>query len=110
MADVSFTTATAAYAKGLADAASARAVAPDQAASAAPGSGASFTDFVSDALAAARETGLEAERAATRAVAGEVSLQEVVTSITNAEVTLQTVVALRDRVISAYNDILRMPI
>jgi flagellar hook-basal body complex protein FliE len=101
MADVSFTTAAAAYAKGLADAASARA--------AAPGSE-SFSDYVSDALAAARETGLEAERATTRALAGEVSLQEVVTSITNAEVTLQTVVALRDRVISAYNDIMRMPI
>ena len=30
--------------------------------------------------------------------------------VTNAEVTLQTVVAVRDRVIAAYQEILRMPI
>jgi len=34
----------------------------------------------------------------------------VVTAVTNAEVTLQTVVAVRDKVISAYQDILRMPV
>lgn len=101
MADVSFTAAAAAYARGLADAAPR---------ASAPGGAESFGDLVADALAAARETGLEAEQTATRALAGEVGLQEVVTSITSAELTLQTVVALRDRVISAYNDIMRMPI
>ncbi len=106
MADVSLASAAAAYARGLADVTAGRVGAPD--ATAAPGAG--FADFVSDALAAARETGLEAERTATRAVAGEVSLQDVVTSITSAEITLQTVVALRDKVISAYNDVMRMPI
>jgi flagellar hook-basal body complex protein FliE len=34
----------------------------------------------------------------------------VVTAVSNAEVTLQTAVAVRDRVIQAYLDIIRMPI
>jgi flagellar hook-basal body complex protein FliE len=34
----------------------------------------------------------------------------VVTAVSNAEVTLQTVVAVRDRVVAAYLDILKMPI
>jgi flagellar hook-basal body complex protein FliE len=34
----------------------------------------------------------------------------VVAAVTNAEVTLQTVLAVRDRVIQAYQDIIRMPI
>jgi flagellar hook-basal body complex protein FliE len=34
----------------------------------------------------------------------------VTEAVTNAQVALQTVVAVRDRVISAYQDILKMPI
>jgi flagellar hook-basal body complex protein FliE len=35
---------------------------------------------------------------------------EVVTAVANAEATLQTVAALRDRVVAAYQEIIRMPI
>jgi len=104
MADVNFSTAAAAYAKGIGGA-----VAPTVS-GAAPGAGGGFADLMTDALSSARDTGLKAEGDATQALKGEVSLHEVVTSVTSAEVTLQTVVAMRDRVISAYNDILRMPI
>ena len=31
-------------------------------------------------------------------------------AVTNAEITLETIVALRDRVVQAYQEILRMPI
>jgi flagellar hook-basal body complex protein FliE len=34
----------------------------------------------------------------------------VVTAVTNAEVTLQTVVAIRDKAVAAYQEIARMPI
>ena len=44
------------------------------------------------------------------AIQNKADLTEVVTAITNAEVTLQTVVAVRDRMISAYQQIMRMPI
>lgn len=50
------------------------------------------------------------EAASARAVAGDASLPEVVQAITASEVTLQTVVAVRDRIVSAYQEILRMPV
>ena len=43
-------------------------------------------------------------------VTGEADLRQVVTAVTNAEVTLQTAIAIRDRVIEAYQDIMRMSI
>ena len=50
------------------------------------------------------------EDASARAVTGEAELTEVVQAVTAAEVTLETVVAVRDRMISAYQEIMRMPI
>jgi flagellar hook-basal body complex protein FliE len=50
------------------------------------------------------------EATATTAVSGRASLQEVVEAVNAAELTLQTVVAVRDRMIAAYQEILRMPI
>jgi flagellar hook-basal body complex protein FliE len=52
----------------------------------------------------------QAEQMSMKAAAKEADLLEVVNAVTNAEVTLQTVVAVRDKVIGAYQDILRMPI
>jgi flagellar hook-basal body complex protein FliE len=52
----------------------------------------------------------QGEAASLKAVTGKADISEVVTAVTNAEVTLQTVTAVRDRVIQAYQDILRMPI
>ena len=107
MVEISFASAAAAYASGLAEAARAR---PDGPAAATEARAAGFADMVADALEVARASGQAAEQDAGRALAGEIGLGDVVTSVTNAEITLQTVVALRDRVINAYNDILRMPI
>ena len=45
-----------------------------------------------------------------QALAGKADLADVVTAVSNAELTLQTVVAVRDRVVAAYLDILKMPI
>lgn len=56
------------------------------------------------------ETMRGGETATAKAVAGTATLPEVVGAITAAEVTLQTVVAVRDRVMSAYQEIMRMPI
>lgn len=56
-----------------------------------------------DALKAGETISMEA-------IAGKAQLSDVVTAVTNAEVTLQTVVAVRDKVIQAYQEILRMPI
>ena len=79
-----------------------------EARSAAPGK--SFADMLGDVAKDAKTGGIAAEKLSIGAVAGKADINEVVTAVSNAEVTLQTVVAVRDKVISAYQDILRMPI
>lgn len=61
------------------------------------------TEDVVDKLQVADAQSLEA-------VAGSASLDEVVMAVTQAEMALNTVVSIRDRVIQAYQEILRMPI
>lgn len=41
---------------------------------------------------------------------GRAELLDVVTAVTSAEMAVETVVAVRDKVLSAYNDIIKMPI
>jgi flagellar hook-basal body complex protein FliE len=69
-----------------------------------------FASLVRDAAGSALDTMKNSEAMSTKALAGKADLNEVVTAVTNAEVTLQTVLAVRDRVIQAYQDIIRMPI
>jgi flagellar hook-basal body complex protein FliE len=61
-------------------------------------------------LSDAIDAGHKGEATATAAVSGHASLQDVVEAVNAAELTLQTVVAVRDRMIAAYQEILRMPI
>lgn len=70
----------------------------------------SFGDLIRSAAVNARETIHEGERMSAEAVMGNADLTDVVMAVNNAEVTLQSVVAIRDKVISAYQEILRMPI
>ena len=44
------------------------------------------------------------------ALTGDIGLPELVQAVSAAELTLQTTVAVRDRMISAYQEIMRMPI
>ncbi len=75
------------------------------------GAGSGFADMVRDAAQQTVGALRGAEQASVRAVAGQGSdLNNVVMAVANAEVTLQTAVAVRDRVIQAYMDIVRMPI
>lgn len=69
-----------------------------------------FSDLMEQVLNSAQEAGKNAEAMSTAAIKGEAGLHQVVTAVASAEVTLQTVMAVRDRVITAYQDILRMPI
>ncbi len=45
-----------------------------------------------------------------KAVGGTADVTDVVTAVSQAELALQTTVAIRDRVVQAYQDIMRMPI
>ena len=70
----------------------------------------SFVDLVNNVASNAIEAGKASEAATVAAVEGKANLSEVVTAVSNAEMALQTVVAVRDRVLAAYQEIMRMPI
>jgi flagellar hook-basal body complex protein FliE len=78
----------------------------------APAAGApgSFGSAMTQALDQAIETGHNADAQAMKAVSGGGNLTEVVTALSHAEMTLQTATAIRDRVVQAYQDIMKMPI
>lgn len=70
----------------------------------------SFSELVGEALSTAKSTAYNTESMSAKSIADKAELHEVVAAVTNAELTLNTVVAIRDRVIQAYQDILKMPI
>ena len=50
------------------------------------------------------------EQMATQQVAGKANIVDVVNAVNSAELTLDTVVAVRDKVVQAYQSIMNMPI
>jgi flagellar hook-basal body complex protein FliE len=74
------------------------------------GGPASFGEAISDALEQAVQTGHAADDQAMKALSGGGNLTEVVTALSHAEMTLQTATVVRDRVVQAYQDIMKMPI
>jgi flagellar hook-basal body complex protein FliE len=70
----------------------------------------SFGDVLKNAAVKSINTLRAGEAASAKAVSGEASLPEVVQAITASEVTLQTVIAVRDRLVGAYQEIMRMPV
>ena len=81
---------------------------PTGGASAAEGGG--FTAALQRALQDGVELGRSADASATQALAGQGSVSDVVLAVSRAELALQTAVAVRDRVVAAYQDVMRMPI
>ena len=72
--------------------------------------GESFFDMVGSALTGAANTGYKSENLSMKAIAGKADLTDVITAVSEAETALNTVVAIRDKVIGAYLDIIKMPI
>jgi len=69
-----------------------------------------FASMVAGAVEKAGASVERAEAVSMRAIANQADLNEVVSAVNDAEVALQAVIAVRDRVIQAYNDIIKMPI
>lgn len=69
-----------------------------------------FGSMVEGLVTNAVQTMRHAEQASALQVAGQGDLIDVVTAIGAAETALDTVVAVRDRVVSAYGEIMRMQI
>ena len=72
--------------------------------------GPGFSEVLQQLAKGAVNTTKDAEKASIQAAEGKADLNQVVNSVTAAELTVQTVTAVRVRVISAYQEILRMPI
>ena len=72
--------------------------------------GAEFGAVLQRAVEGAVEAGHRADAASTQALAGQGSVTDVVLAVSRAELALQTAVAVRDRVVAAYQDVMRMPI
>ncbi|MFD1627540.1 flagellar hook-basal body complex protein FliE [Azospirillum griseum] len=83
----------------------ARAVNPGEGAATGP----SFGDVLEQAAKQTIGTMRKSEDLSALSAVGKADLNDVVQAVTNAEVTLQTVTAVRDKVLSAYQEILRMP-
>ena len=73
-------------------------------------SGTDFSSMVGDAAESALQTLRTSEQTTAAGVAGKADVQQVVQALGDAEVTMQTVVAVRDKVLGAYNDIMRMTV
>jgi flagellar hook-basal body complex protein FliE len=72
--------------------------------------GVSFTDMLRSAVEAGSDTMTKSENVGLQAVGQKADIVDVVTAVNAAEVTLQTVVSVRDRMVQAYQEIMRMPI
>lgn len=70
----------------------------------------SFSELVEKGLESVVDTQRHAEAVQLDALTGKADITELVTAISNAEMALNTIVTVRDKAISAYQDIIRMPI
>jgi len=72
--------------------------------------GASFEDMVRKSVTETVDTLKGEEKASASAITGKGDLIDVIQATTNADMKLQTIVAARDRMLSAYQTIMNMPI
>lgn len=72
--------------------------------------GPSFQQLLQGAITDAVSASKTSEQMMAAHAAGKAELVDVVTAVSSAETSLETVMAVRDQVIQAYQEIMRMPI
>jgi flagellar hook-basal body complex protein FliE len=72
--------------------------------------GQNFGDFLSNIVKDATGSMQQGEQMAAKQASGKADIVDVVNAVNSAELTLDTVVAVRDKVIAAYQSIMQMPI
>jgi flagellar hook-basal body complex protein FliE len=72
--------------------------------------GQSFGAMLKDALGSVMQAGHNADAQTQSVAAGKANVLDVVTAVSETEVAIDAVVAVRDKVIAAYEEIMRMPI
>ncbi|MEH3117564.1 MAG: flagellar hook-basal body complex protein FliE [Methylorubrum populi] len=76
----------------------------------APAAPTDFGDVMAQVAASARDALRGGEATAIAGIRGKATAQQVVEAVMSAEQSLQTVVAIRDKVVAAYLELSRMPI
>ena len=69
-----------------------------------------FGAMLTNALQSVADPSAQAETQAKSAINGQGNLLDVVTAVSRAELSLQTTIAVRDKVVQAYQDIMHMAI
>ena len=72
--------------------------------------GLDFAKLLSQAVQGVTDSGKTSDQKSLDLVNGKGNLVDVVTSVAQTQVAVESMVAVRDRVISAYEDIMKMPI
>jgi flagellar hook-basal body complex protein FliE len=70
----------------------------------------SFASVLKDAIGSIKEAGHKSDVQSQAMVNGKSNMVDVVTSVAETEVAINAVVAVRDKVIAAYEEIMKMPI
>ena len=83
---------------------------PSAPSAAAATQGPGFSELLQGVMNQTTQQTRGAETQMAQMVQGQGSLIDVVTAVSSAEASLETVMAVRDQVISAYQEIMRMPI
>lgn len=74
------------------------------------GQGPDFAKILADSVQSMVEAGKVSDQMSLDLVNGKADIVDVVTAVSQTEIAMQTMVTIRDRVISAYEEIMRMPI
>jgi flagellar hook-basal body complex protein FliE len=72
--------------------------------------GPSFGDVLKDALGSVVDGGRQADQQTAAMATGKANVMDVVTAVAETDVKISTLVSVRDKVISAYEDIMKMAI
>jgi flagellar hook-basal body complex protein FliE len=66
--------------------------------------------MVKDAIGSVIESGKKSDGQSQAMAAGKANIVDVATAVTETEVAIEAMVSVRDKVIAAYEEIMRMPI
>jgi len=72
--------------------------------------GPDFSALIGKALEATADAGRKADVQTASVAGGRADIVNVVTAVAESEAAIETLVAVRDRVIAAYEEIMRMPV
>ena len=72
--------------------------------------GQSFGALLKDAIGGVMESGRKSDAQTIAMTSGKANVMDVVTAVAETDVAVSTLVSVRDRVIQAYEDIMKMPI